>query len=106
MAIAHKKPLYAINHVEGHVYANFLTSTALTGYSLPNQQPEFPMLALIVSGGHSQLALFHNHFDYSLLGQTHDDAIGEAFDKVARILGLSRRPEYCAEGDGRRSFRL
>ena len=46
------------------------------------------MLALIVSGGHSQLVLFYNHFDYSLLGQTHDDAIGEAFDKVAKILGL------------------
>jgi N6-L-threonylcarbamoyladenine synthase len=88
LAIAHKKPLYAINHVEGHVYANFLTSTTLPEYVLPNQQPEFPMLALIVSGGHSQLALFHNHFDYSLLGQTHDDAIGEAFDKVAKILGL------------------
>lgn len=46
------------------------------------------MLALIVSGGHSQLALFRNHFDYRLLGQTRDDAIGEAFDKVAKILGL------------------
>jgi len=88
MAIAHKKPLYAINHVEGHVYANFLTTTALPEYILPKQQPEFPMLALIVSGGHSQLVLFYNHFDYSLLGQTHDDAIGEAFDKVAKILGL------------------
>ena len=88
LAIARQKPLYAINHVEGHVYANFLTSSTVPGYVLPKQQPEFPMLALIVSGGHSQLVLFHNHFDYSLLGQTHDDAIGEAFDKVARILGL------------------
>ena len=48
----------------------------------------FRCLALIVSGGHSQLVLFRNHFDYNLLGQTHDDAIGEAFDKVAKILGL------------------
>lgn len=88
LAIAHHKPLYAINHVEGHVYANFLTSTALPGYVLREKQPAFPMLAVIVSGGHSQLALFQNHFDYHLLGQTRDDAIGEAFDKVAKILGL------------------
>lgn len=88
LAIIHNKPLYAINHVEGHVYANFLTSTSLEGYSLPSTQPEFPMLALIVSGGHSQLVLFRDHFDYTLLGQTHDDALGEAFDKVAKIIGL------------------
>lgn len=89
LALTKNKPLYAINHVEGHVYANFLTETVLSGYLLPDNQPEFPMLALIVSGGHSQLALFRGHFDYTLLGQTHDDAIGEAFDKVAKILGLS-----------------
>ena len=88
LAITKQKPLYAINHVEGHVYANFLTSTSLPGYILPGSQPEFPMLALIVSGGHSQLVLFRNHFDYTLLGQTQDDAIGEAFDKVAKIIGL------------------
>ena len=88
LAIAHDKPLYGVNHVEGHVYANFLTETALPGYVLREKQPEFPMLAVIVSGGHSQLALFRNHFDYTLLGQTRDDAIGEAFDKVAKILGL------------------
>jgi len=78
LAIAHDKPLYAINHVEAHVYANFLR----------DDQPEFPMLAVIVSGGHSQLVLFEDHFKYELLGQTQDDAIGEAFDKVAKILGL------------------
>lgn len=88
LAIAHDKPLYAINHVEAHVYANFLTETELTGYKLRSEQPEFPMLAIIVSGGHSQLVLFHDHFKYELLGQTHDDAIGEAFDKVAKMLGL------------------
>jgi N6-L-threonylcarbamoyladenine synthase len=91
LAIAHEKPLYACNHVEGHVYANFLTeaSPSLSViYRLPSTQPTFPMLAIIVSGGHSQLALFRNHFDYILLGQTQDDAIGEAFDKVAKILGL------------------
>lgn len=92
LAIAYQKPLYAINHVEGHVYANFLTSVgtnpSLADYRLPSAQPAFPMLALIVSGGHSQLALFEDHFQYRLLGQTQDDAIGEAFDKVAKILGL------------------
>jgi N6-L-threonylcarbamoyladenine synthase len=88
LAIAKSKPLYAINHVEGHVYANFLTETTLEGYVLPGAQPTFPTLALIVSGGHSQLVLFRDHFDYTLLGQTQDDAIGEAFDKVAKIIGL------------------
>lgn len=88
LAIAHQKPLYAINHVMGHVYANFLTETKIAGYTMPDAQPEFPMLAIIVSGGHSQLVLFKNHFDYVLLGRTQDDAIGEAFDKVAKILGL------------------
>ncbi|HSX45257.1 MAG TPA: tRNA (adenosine(37)-N6)-threonylcarbamoyltransferase complex transferase subunit TsaD [Candidatus Saccharimonadales bacterium] len=88
LAIIKNKPLYAINHVEGHLYANFLTKTALKGYKLPTDAPKFPLLGLIVSGGHSQLAYFRNHFDYDLLGQTGDDAIGEAFDKVAKILGL------------------
>jgi len=88
LAIAHRKPLYAINHVEAHIYANFLTETSLPGYRLPKKQPIFPMLAIIVSGGHSQLVLFRNHFDYTVIGQTQDDAIGEAFDKVAKMLGL------------------
>ncbi len=91
LAIAKNKPLYAINHVEGHVYANFITATspALSSqFSLPSSVPVFPVLALIVSGGHSQLVLFRDHFDYTLLGQTQDDAIGEAFDKVAKIIGL------------------
>jgi N6-L-threonylcarbamoyladenine synthase len=78
LAIIKNKPLYNIHHVEGHVYANFLLEP----------QPKFPMLALIVSGNHSQLVLFRDHGDYKLLGQTQDDAVGEAFDKVAKILGL------------------
>ncbi|MBC7869016.1 tRNA (adenosine(37)-N6)-threonylcarbamoyltransferase complex transferase subunit TsaD [Candidatus Saccharibacteria bacterium] len=78
LATLKSKPLYPIHHVEAHVYANFLNETA----------PEFPMLALIVSGGHSQLVLFRDHGDYELLGQTKDDAVGEAFDKVAKIIGL------------------
>lgn len=88
LAITKQKPLYAINHVEGHIYANFLTETSPPGFSLPKKSPEFPMLGLIVSGGHSQLVFWRDHFDYALLGQTHDDAIGEAFDKVAKMLGL------------------
>jgi N6-L-threonylcarbamoyladenine synthase len=88
LAITKDKPLYAINHVEGHIYVNFLTETTLEGYTLPEAQPIFPMLGLIVSGGHSQIVLWRNHFDYTLLGQTRDDAIGEAFDKVAKIIGL------------------
>ena len=88
LAITKNKPLYAINHVEGHIYANFLTETTLPGYTMRKNQPEFPMLGLIVSGGHSQLVVWEDHFKYELLGQTHDDAIGEAFDKVAKILGL------------------
>lgn len=89
LAIVHNKPLYAIHHVEAHVYANFITEQADTlSLTLPSKQPEFPMLALIVSGGHSQLVLFKDHGDYELLGQTQDDAVGEAFDKVAKIIGL------------------
>ncbi len=88
LAILHKKPLYACNHVEGHVYANFITKTVSPEYKTPSKQPDFPLLALIVSGGHTQLVFFKNHFDYKLLGRTRDDAIGEAFDKVAKILGL------------------
>lgn len=91
LAVLHDKPLYPVHHVEAHVYANFVVdqSTLLrTPLQLPTSQPAFPMLALIVSGGHSQLALFRGHGDYELLGQTQDDAVGEAFDKVAKILGL------------------
>ncbi|MGZ6005257.1 MAG: tRNA (adenosine(37)-N6)-threonylcarbamoyltransferase complex transferase subunit TsaD [Candidatus Saccharimonadales bacterium] len=88
LAIIKQKPLYAINHVEAHLYANFLTETSLPGYKLPSKIPEFPILGLIVSGGHTQLVLFKDHHDYKLLGQTQDDAIGEAFDKVAKVLDL------------------
>jgi len=88
LALVKKKPLYAANHVLGHVYANFITESNLEGYSTRNTQPRFPFLAIIVSGGHSQLVLFKDHFEYKLLGKTQDDAIGEAFDKVSKILGL------------------
>jgi N6-L-threonylcarbamoyladenine synthase len=89
LALLINKPLLPIHHVEAHVYANFITSQAdHISLTLPSQQPKFPMLALIVSGGHSQLVLFKDHGDYKLLGQTQDDAVGEAFDKVAKIIGL------------------
>lgn len=88
LAIIKNKPLYAVNHVEAHVYANFLTQSPLPNYFLPKNQPKFPLLALIVSGGHTHLVLFVDHFKYQILGKTGDDAVGEAYDKVAKILGL------------------
>jgi len=87
LAIINNKPLYAINHVLAHVYASFICKSDIDSIS-SSRTPTFPMLAVVVSGGHTQLMLFKNHFDYQLLGQTQDDAIGEAFDKVAKIIGL------------------
>lgn len=86
LALVKDKPLYGVNHVLAHVYANYINYHPDTS----NEWivPEFPVLALIVSGGHTQLALFRDHYDYELLGQTQDDAVGEAFDKVAKVLGL------------------
>jgi N6-L-threonylcarbamoyladenine synthase len=78
IAMARKLPLIGVNHLEGHIYANWLTGATIA----------FPVLCLIVSGGHSDLVLMKNHADYTLLGRTRDDAAGEAFDKVARVLGL------------------
>ena len=78
VALAHKVPIIGINHLEGHIYANWLS----------NYQPDFPLICLIVSGGHSDLVLIKGHGDYVVLGRTRDDAAGEAFDKAARILGL------------------
>jgi len=98
LAELYEKPLYPIHHVEAHVYANFITDQTASSQSSRLDisvaegksvvQPAFPMLALIVSGGHSQLVLFHDHGRYELLGETQDDAVGEAFDKVAKIIGL------------------
>lgn len=88
LAIAKSLPLIPCNHVLGHVFANFISSTQLDSYTLPHSNVEFPLLAVIVSGGHTQLVLFTSPLEYRLLGRTGDDAIGEAFDKVAKILGL------------------
>ncbi len=73
-----KKPIVGINHLEGHLYANLIS----------NPEIDFPALCLIVSGGHTQLILMKDHGKYQLLGETRDDAAGEAFDKVAKLLGL------------------
>lgn len=80
LALATGKPLLGINHLEGHVYSLWLTE--------PQKQVEFPVLILIVSGGHTELLLMKDHGQYERLGGTLDDAAGEAFDKVGRILGL------------------
>jgi N6-L-threonylcarbamoyladenine synthase len=88
LAITKKKPLLPVNHVLAHAYANFITDGPREGYTLNQSPPSFPALGLIVSGGHSQLMLYKSPKDYNILGQTRDDAVGEAFDKVAKILGL------------------
>jgi len=82
LAFALKKPLLGVNHLEGHVYANWLETNPRVA------EPTFPLVALIVSGGHSDLVLSAGHGQYRRLGRTRDDAAGEAFDKVARLLGL------------------
>jgi len=79
-------PLVAVNHIEGHIYANWLTDAPAAEPMPP--EPPFPLLCLVVSGGHTQLILMEEHGRYLLLGQTVDDAAGEAFDKVGRLLGL------------------
>jgi N6-L-threonylcarbamoyladenine synthase len=88
LALALNKPLYAINHVEAHTYAAFITHSELPGYDLAAVTPTLPLLALIVSGGHSHLVFMQGHGKYKVLGRTLDDAVGEAFDKVAKMLGL------------------
>jgi N6-L-threonylcarbamoyladenine synthase len=79
LAYAWDKPLIAVNHLEGHMYANWIGE---------GEEPRFPVVVLIVSGGHSELVLAEGHGRYVLLGRTRDDAAGEAFDKAARVLGL------------------
>ncbi len=79
LALGRNLPLLGINHLEGHVYSLWLTGQA---------PPEFPVVVLIVSGGHTELLLMTGHGQYQRLGGTLDDAAGEAFDKVARLLGL------------------
>jgi N6-L-threonylcarbamoyladenine synthase len=83
LAYVHGKPLVPVNHLEGHLYAAWLADEAR---DVP--EPLFPLVALIVSGGHTFLVEMRDHLKYRLLGETVDDAAGEAFDKVGRLLGL------------------
>ncbi len=80
ISLARGLPVTAVNHLEGHIYANWINEAT--------PKPDFPLVCLIVSGGHSDLVLMKGHGDYPLLGRTRDDAAGEAFDKAARILSL------------------
>src|SRR3989339_225166 len=80
LAYAWNKPLVAVNHLEGHIYANFLNKKISTISKI------FPALCLIISGGHTELILMKNFGKYKLIGQTKDDAVGECFDKVGKIL--------------------
>lgn len=97
------KPLIPVHHILGHVYANWITDQQesastktqaqnpklqTTNYQLPTAAPEFPALALIVSGGHTQLMYGTDHNNWRVIGRTGDDAVGEAFDKAAKVLGL------------------
>jgi N6-L-threonylcarbamoyladenine synthase len=82
VALARRLPVTGVNHLEGHIYANWLTGHRV------ESAPTFPLMCLIVSGGHSDLVVMKGHGDYVVLGRTRDDAAGEAFDKAARILGL------------------
>jgi N6-L-threonylcarbamoyladenine synthase len=79
LAWAWNKPLVAVNHLEGHIYSVWFNTRTV---------PAFPALCLLVSGGHTELILMRDHGQYELLGMTRDDAAGEAFDKVAKLLGL------------------
>ncbi|MEX6015098.1 tRNA (adenosine(37)-N6)-threonylcarbamoyltransferase complex transferase subunit TsaD [Mammaliicoccus sciuri] len=77
LAFSHQKPLIPVHHIAGHIYANHLVKPL-----------EFPLIALIVSGGHTELIYMKNHLDFEVIGETRDDAVGEAYDKVARTIGL------------------
>ncbi|MDR2336515.1 MAG: tRNA (adenosine(37)-N6)-threonylcarbamoyltransferase complex transferase subunit TsaD [Candidatus Nomurabacteria bacterium] len=78
LALLKNKPLYPVHHIRAHIYANFIDNPHL----------QFPILALVVSGGHTELIFIKDHTDFRMVGSTKDDAAGECFDKVAKILGL------------------
>ncbi|MEK7515856.1 MAG: tRNA (adenosine(37)-N6)-threonylcarbamoyltransferase complex transferase subunit TsaD [Patescibacteria group bacterium] len=85
LALVWNKPLIAINHMEGHILSALASQQ---GEALLIEDLKFPILALLISGGHTELVLMKKWLEYELIGQTRDDAVGEAFDKVARMLGL------------------
>lgn len=85
LALGRNLPLIGVNHLEGHIYSAWVHPADV---SIPPSPPQFPLMALLVSGGHSELNLVTGHLQYRRLGATLDDAAGEAFDKVARLLSL------------------
>ena len=85
LALFLNRPIIPVNHLVGHIYGNFLDAE-----NLDNKKIEFPAVVLLVSGGHTDLVLMKGHGDFEFIGGTLDDAVGEAFDKVARLLGLSK----------------
>src|SRR3989440_2566862 len=96
LALAHNLPFLGVNHLEAHIYANWLCKGKVAVRQASDEDrwdyregdPVFPLIYLVISGAHSELVLVRGHGQYELLGRTRDDAAGEAFDKVARILGL------------------
>ena len=84
LALSTELPVIGVNHLEGHLYSAWLYQAG----SKPSPEPKLPVMALLVSGGHTELILMRDHLQYELLGGTSDDAAGEAFDKVARLLEL------------------
>ena len=84
IALANQLPIIGVNHLEAHIYSAWLDTQEQT----VDRDPKFPLIALIVSGGHTELILMTDHLAYQRLGGTLDDAAGEAFDKIARLLGL------------------
>jgi len=82
-ALARKIPLIEVNHLQGHVLAHFVKEQ-----SVEKKSPEFPFLCLLVSGGNSQIIIVRDHLEMEIIGQTIDDAAGEAFDKCAKVIGL------------------
>lgn len=82
-AIANNLPMIEVNHLQAHILANFIKEPGVE-----SRQPEFPFLTLLVSGGNSQIIIVRNHLDMEMIGQTIDDAAGEAFDKCAKVMGL------------------
>jgi N6-L-threonylcarbamoyladenine synthase len=84
ISLARNIPLIGVNHLEGHIYSSWVRPETADHFT----PPEFPLMALLVSGGHTELNLMEDHLKYRRLGATLDDAAGEAFDKVARLLGL------------------
>jgi len=84
LALSAELPIVGVNHLEGHLYSAWLYQSG----SKPTPEPKFPLVALLVSGGHTELVLMRDHLQYQMLGGTSDDAAGEAFDKVARLLEL------------------